>query len=68
MILGRAGALVLRGEPGVRSKRWSGRADLTGRELDAANNAKLVAALKALGSAMVDAPARPIIRWHSASF
>jgi XTP/dITP diphosphohydrolase len=36
---------VLGGEPGVFSKRWSGRSDLTGRELDAANNAKLVARL-----------------------
>lgn len=35
----------LGGHPGVRSKRWSGRADLVGRELDAANNEKLVAAL-----------------------
>lgn len=31
--------------PGVRSKRWSGRADLTGAALDAANNALLLAAL-----------------------
>jgi Xanthosine triphosphate pyrophosphatase len=34
---------VLGGEPGVVSKRWSGRDDLSGRELDAANNAELVA-------------------------
>jgi XTP/dITP diphosphohydrolase len=32
----------LGGEPGVRSKRWSGRADLDGHELDAANNALLM--------------------------
>lgn len=29
---------ALGGEPGVRSKRWSRRADLEGHELDAANN------------------------------
>jgi XTP/dITP diphosphohydrolase len=34
---------VLGGEPGVYSKRWSGREDLKGRALDEANNAKLVA-------------------------
>jgi XTP/dITP diphosphohydrolase len=33
---------ALGGEPGVFSKRWSGRLDLPARELDAANNAKLV--------------------------
>jgi XTP/dITP diphosphohydrolase len=33
---------ALDGEPGVYSKRWSGREDLTGEELDAANNEKLV--------------------------
>lgn len=32
---------ALGGQPGVRSKRWSGRADLEGRDLDAANNAEL---------------------------
>jgi XTP/dITP diphosphohydrolase len=32
-------------KPGVRSKRWSGRPDLSGRALDAANNAKLLSAL-----------------------
>jgi XTP/dITP diphosphohydrolase len=32
---------ALGGEPGVRSKRWSGRADLDGRDLDAANNEQL---------------------------
>ncbi|MBA3557030.1 MAG: non-canonical purine NTP pyrophosphatase [Gemmatimonadaceae bacterium] len=36
---------ALRGEPGVRSKRWSGRADLSGMALDHANNAKLLAQL-----------------------
>ena len=38
--------LALGGEPGVRSKRWSGRADLDGAALDAANNALLVARLE----------------------
>ena len=33
---------ALGGEPGVYSKRWSGREDLSGAALDAANNAKLV--------------------------
>lgn len=33
--------LALGGRPGVRSKRFSGRADLTGRALDDANNARL---------------------------
>lgn len=33
---------VLGGEPGVFSKRWSGRSDLSGTALDQANNAKLV--------------------------
>lgn len=33
---------ALRGEPGVRSRRWSGRTDLSGKELDAANNALLL--------------------------
>jgi len=32
---------ALGGAPGVRSKRWSGRGDLTGAALDAANNAFL---------------------------
>lgn len=36
---------ALRGAPGVRSKRWSGRDDLSGQVLDDANNAKLLAAL-----------------------
>jgi XTP/dITP diphosphohydrolase len=37
---------ALGGEPGVYSKRWSGREDLTGRPLDDANNAKLVARMQ----------------------
>ena len=36
---------ALGGRPGVRSRRWSGRADLSGQVLDAANNAQLVAAM-----------------------
>jgi len=32
--------------PGVRSKRWAARADLHGKALDSANNAKLVAAMR----------------------
>lgn len=38
---------ALNGEPGVYSKRWSGREDLERQELDAANNAKLVARMRA---------------------
>jgi XTP/dITP diphosphohydrolase len=38
---------ALDGEPGVYSKRWSGREDLERSELDAANNAKLVARMRA---------------------
>lgn len=37
---------ALGGRPGVRSKRWSGRDDLTGRELDVANNAELLRAVR----------------------
>lgn len=37
---------ALGGRPGVRSKRFSGRTDLTGRSLDAANNAALLAQLR----------------------
>jgi XTP/dITP diphosphohydrolase len=36
---------ALNGAPGVRSKRWSGRIDLSGRALDDANNAALLRAL-----------------------
>ncbi len=38
---------ALDGRPGVRSKRWSGRNDLTGRALDTANNELLVQSLAA---------------------
>ena len=37
---------ALGGAPGVRSKRWSGRSDLHGAALDAANNAQLVSAMR----------------------
>ena len=36
---------ALGGAPGVRSKRWSGRTDLSGAALDAANNARLVSSI-----------------------
>jgi XTP/dITP diphosphohydrolase len=39
---------ALGAQPGVRSKRWSGRVDLGGRELDEANNATLLRALHGL--------------------
>ena len=38
---------ALGGAPGVRSKRWSGRTDIGGPALDAANNALLVASIAA---------------------
>jgi XTP/dITP diphosphohydrolase len=38
---------ALGGEPGVYSKRWSGREDLAREALDDANNAKLVARMQA---------------------
>ena len=37
---------VLDGQPGVHSKRWSGRGDLSGQALDDANNEKLLQALR----------------------
>lgn len=37
---------ALQGRPGVKSKRWSGRTDLSGQALDDANNATLIEALK----------------------
>lgn len=39
---------ALSGHPGVRSKRWSGRDDLTGAALDEANNERLLDALRAV--------------------
>ena len=41
--------IALGGEPGVRSKRWSRRADLDGPALDAANNALLLTRLRGEG-------------------
>ena len=41
----------LGGAPGVRSKRWSGRDDLEGAALDAANNAMLLESLAAAEAA-----------------
>jgi XTP/dITP diphosphohydrolase len=38
--------LALGGLPGVRSKRWSGRSNLEGKELDEANNERLLDALR----------------------
>jgi XTP/dITP diphosphohydrolase len=37
--------LALGGRPGVHTKRWSGRPDLSGRALDVANNRKLLETL-----------------------
>jgi XTP/dITP diphosphohydrolase len=37
---------ALGSRPGVRTKRWSGRTDLAGRALDAANNEKLLVELE----------------------
>ena len=37
--------VALGGRPGVRTKRWSGRTDLSGRALDGANNAKMLSEL-----------------------
>jgi XTP/dITP diphosphohydrolase len=37
--------LALGGRPGVHTKRWSGRSDLSGRALDEANNQKLLVTL-----------------------
>lgn len=41
---------ALGGQPGVRSKRWSGRADLAGDALDEANNARLLEALRGIAN------------------
>lgn len=50
---------ALDGGPGVRSKRWSARADLDGLALDAANNAHLQDVLRASAAA-----GRPTRRAH----
>lgn len=44
---------ALDGQPGVRSKRWSGRTDLEGQALDNANNEHLIATLMAVNSLMM---------------
>lgn len=41
---------ALGGQPGVHSKRWSGRADLSGVALDEANNARLMDALRGVAN------------------
>jgi XTP/dITP diphosphohydrolase len=41
---------ALGGRPGVRSKRFSGRSDLSGKSLDAANNAALLAQLRRMSA------------------
>jgi XTP/dITP diphosphohydrolase len=41
---------ALGGEPGVRSKRWSGRNDLAGHALDDANNARLMERIAGLSN------------------
>lgn len=45
---------ALQGAPGVYSKRWCGRDDLSGEALDAANNAQLLEALAAAGALRPD--------------
>ena len=40
---------ALGGEPGVRSKRWSERPDLSGQQLDDANNARLMQRMHQIG-------------------
>lgn len=46
---------ALGGAPGVRSKRWSGRPDLSGRALDEENNALLLRRLAAAGATVESA-------------
>lgn len=41
---------ALRGRPGVQSKRWAGRTDLSGQALDDANNAYLLNALHGMAN------------------
>ena len=41
---------LLKGAPGVLSRRFSGRTDLTGKSLDAANNAALLGAIRRAGT------------------
>jgi XTP/dITP diphosphohydrolase len=42
--------VALGGQPGVRSKRWSGRSDLSGQALDDANNARLLDAMHGIAA------------------
>jgi len=55
---------ALGGAPGVRSKRWSGRVGGTPREIDAANNAKLVSSMD--GVAMRQGRFVCAAAWHGA--
>ena len=67
--------LSLGGRPGVRTKRWSGRSDLSGRALDAANNAKMLSELAGVAdrraryvcvAAYIDADGERVFRGESA--
>lgn len=67
--------LVLGGAPGVRSKRWSARTDLSGQALDDANNQTLLRALAehadrraryVCAAAFVDAEREVVVRGESA--
>jgi XTP/dITP diphosphohydrolase len=42
--------VALGGQPGVHSKRWSGRSDLSGQALDDANNARLLDAIRGIAA------------------
>lgn len=66
--------VALGGLPGVRTKRWSGRSDLGGRALDAANNERLLRELRGVGdrraryvcvAAYVDAECERVFRGES---
>jgi len=62
---------ALGGAPGVRSKRWSGRRDLSGQALDDANNERLLNALRNVSdrraryvciATLVDGPSERVFR------
>jgi XTP/dITP diphosphohydrolase len=66
--------VALGGRPGVRTKRWSGRTDLSGRALDAANNAKMLSELSGVAdrraryvcvAAYIDAQGERVFRGES---
>ncbi|HKT07271.1 MAG TPA: RdgB/HAM1 family non-canonical purine NTP pyrophosphatase [Gemmatimonadaceae bacterium] len=66
--------IALGGRPGVRTKRWSGRMDLSGRALDAANNAKMLSELAGVAdrqaryvcvAAYIDADGERVFRGES---